>query len=143
MPFSVDWYIENEIIYAHFEGESTVEELRDSLLTVRELIESSPRPLVHVITDVGDVTNPVGLKETLDVVREVGSNSGVGWSIILREESALVKLSVALGTSLFKSRNRTFDTLEEAEAFLIEKDPMINWDKVNKSVIAGSPSIQP
>lgn len=99
------------------------------------MIDGSSHTLVHVIADVGDVTKPISPKEALDVVREVGSHPRTGWNIILRERSLLVKIGVAFGTSIFKSRNRTFDTIEEVNAFLAEKDTKLNWDNVNKSLI--------
>ena len=135
MSYSVDWYIENEIIYLYYWGESTADELRDSLLTVIDMIKKSPRQLIHVLTDVGDVNQPVSPKQSLEVIREVGSDDQMGWNIVLREKSVMIKIGIAFGTSIFKTRNRAFDTLAEAEAFLAEKDPTINWDKVNKSVI--------
>jgi len=135
MPYSIDWYIENEVVYIHYSGETAPDELRDSLLTIIKMIDGSSHTLVHVIADVGDVTKPISPKEALDVVREVGSHPRTGWNIILRERSLLVKIGVAFGTSIFKSRNRTFDTIEEVNAFLAEKDTKLNWDNVNKSLI--------
>lgn len=135
MPYSVDWYIEDEIIYLYYEGESTADELRESLLTMIDMIKKSPRQWVHVLTDVGDVTQPVSPKISLDVIRDVGTDQKMGWNIVLREQSVMMKIGIAFGSSIFKTRTRTFDTIEEAEAFLAEKDTAINWDNVNKSVI--------
>ena len=135
MPYTIDWYIENEVIYIHYSGEPTPDELRNSLLTTVEMIDGSSHTLVHIIADVGNVTKPISPKDALDVVREVGSHARTGWNIILRERSLLVKLGVAFGTSIFKNRNRTFDTIEEVNAFLAEKDSTLNWDKVKTSII--------
>ncbi len=135
MPYSADWYIEGELIYLYYWGESTPEELRESLLKIMEMTKQSSRQLVHVFTDVGDVTKPVPPKDSLDIIRDVGTDDQVGWNIVLREKSIMMKIGIAFGTSIFKTRTRTFDTIEEAEAFLAEKDPTINWDNVNKSVI--------
>ena len=135
MPYSVNWYIENEIIYMHYSGKTTAEELRESLLTMLKMIKESSRQLVHVLTDVGDVTQPISPKDSLDVIREVGTDQKMGWNIVLREQSVIMKIGIAFGSSIFKTRTRAFDTLEEAEIFLAEKDTTINWDQVNKSVI--------
>ncbi len=135
MPYSVDWYIEDELIYLYYWDETTPDELRASLLEIQTMTQQSSRPLVHIFTDVGDVTKPVTPKESLDIIRDVGTNDKSGWNIILREKSIMMKIGIAFGTSIFKTRTRTFDTIEEAEAFLAEKDPTINWDNVNKSVL--------
>ncbi|MEQ8674799.1 MAG: hypothetical protein RLP44_18245 [Aggregatilineales bacterium] len=131
MPYTIDWYIENEIIYVAYSGVTTAEELEESLYTIKEMIESSPRHLVHVISDVGDVTQSVKPLESLGIVRKVGNSPQSGWMIILREKSALIKFGVALGTTVFKSRNRTFDTLEQAVEFIKGMDTTLNWDAVN------------
>lgn len=135
MTYSMNWYIENEIIYIHFSGKTTADELRASLMAVHEMIASSPRHLVHILNDVSTVTHPVSPKESLKIIREIGSPERLGWAIVLGEKSLIVKIGVALGTSIFKSRNRTFDTLAEAETFLKGADPLLSWDKVDTSII--------
>ena len=47
MPYSLNWLIENEVIYTHYSGLSTAEELRECLTKMLDLIESSPRSLVR------------------------------------------------------------------------------------------------
>lgn len=136
MPYSVSWYIENEIIFVRYYGTNTVDELREALLTTKALIESSPRQLVHVINDIGDIEEGVSLKDSLPIVREVGGHPRAGWSITLREKSALMKMGAALGASVFKMRYRAFGTLEEVMAHLKSMDQTINWDKVNPSAVA-------
>ena len=136
MPYSVDWYIENEITYTHYSGVTTADELRASLMQVQNLFSSSPRPLVHSIIDVGDVVEAVALKDTLSIMREVGNPPQAGWSITIREKSMLVKMGAALGASIFKLRYRSFGTLDEGVALLKEMDQTISWDKANPSVVA-------
>lgn len=134
MPYSIDWYIENEIIYMHYSGKTTADELRECLLTIKAMIESSPRHLVHIITDVGDVTEPIKPQESVEVVREVGNHDRAGWNIVLRENSIIMKMLIAFGTSLLKMRTRAFDTVPEMEEFLSQQDTEIHWDKANKSL---------
>lgn len=135
MPYLIDWYIPDEVIYIHYTGETSPDELRESLIQLQSMIDSSSRQLVHVISDAGDVTKPLAPKDALSVVREVGTHDRSGWNIILREKSFLVKMGVAFGMSVFKTRNRTFDTLEEANAFLKQMDADLNWNKVNQSIV--------
>jgi hypothetical protein len=135
MPYSIDWYIENEVIYIYYSGETTIDELRDTLSTTTKMIDDSSHPLVHVITDVSGLTKPLSIKDNIAVVREAGSHSRLGWSLIVGEKSSLIKMGIAFGTSVFKIRNRTFDTMEEAESFLATMDTTINWDKVNTAVL--------
>ncbi len=135
MPFSIDWYIKNQVIYGHFSGELDANQLMESLIQIRNLTDESSRPLVHIIHDVGDVTKAVSPTETLKVVREFGTHERTGWTLIVREKSFIVKMSVAFGTSVFKNRTRTFDTIADAEEFLKEIDSTINWENANTSVL--------
>lgn len=134
MAYAVNWYIENEIVYVHYAGATTADELRESLIKTKAMIEQSPRQLVHVLTDVGDVTEPLGPMDSLRIIREEGSHARAGWQIILREKSVLMKMGIAFGTSILKSRTRTFDTLDEADAFLRQMDDSLSWDKVNTAL---------
>lgn len=137
MPYTARWYIESEIIYVHYYGPTGVDEFRNSLLEIRAMIENSPRQMVHIINDVGDVTQPIAPKDALRVVREVGSPERSGWSLLVREKSLLVKMGAAFGSSLLKIRTRTFASLEEAETFLEQMDSTLDWSHADKSVIAG------
>ena len=135
MPYAVNWFIENEVIYIRYIGALTADEYRECLVASKDMIESSPRSLVHVINDVGDVTEPLSPKESLKVLREVGTPARIGWSILIREKSVLIKMGVAFGTSFFKMRNRAYDTMEEAEAYLRDVDSTIHWDLADRSVL--------
>jgi hypothetical protein len=134
MPYTVNWYIPDELIYVHYTGVTTAEELRDCLLKMRSFIESSPCELVHAISDVGDIVEAVPLKDSLKIVRDVGHHPRAGWTISIREKSVLLKMGSALGSSVFKLRFRAFDTLDEAVAYLRSVDESLSWDKVNQSV---------
>jgi hypothetical protein len=140
MPYSLDWYIENEIIYASFSGVLTATDGRESLLGMIEMTESSPRPLVHIIADTGAVIQAASPKESMTVLREIKPHPRTGWTIMLHEKSILIKMGVMFGASLFKSRYRTFDSLVDARNFLTSMDPTLSWDRVNQTLVnADSP----
>jgi hypothetical protein len=136
MAYSIEWYIENEIIYIHYSGVVTADDMRDTIVIGNDLIEKSSRPLVHAIIDVGDITEPVSPKESLLIAREVGMHPRTGWTILLRERSVIIRIGVMFGTSLFKARSRAFGTIKQAESFLKEADPTLSWNRVNRSVVA-------
>ena len=133
MPFSARWYIKNEIIYTRYWGVTTAEDLRNCLRQTKAFMDESPRSIVHVICDVGDVAVPIPFKDTMRVVREEGPHEKAGWTVNIRERSTLVKMGSALGSSIFKLRFRAFSTLEQATAHLKFFDSAISWDKIEKS----------
>ena len=135
MPYSMNWYIPDEILYIHYSGVTTIEEMRESLLEMKRLMDSSPRNLIHAISDVGDITQSVPLKDSIKIVREVGQHARAGWTIVIREKSIIIKMQSALATSIFKLRYRTFDTMDQALAHLKVSDAELNWDKADPSVV--------
>lgn len=134
MPYSISWYIENEIIYSRFTGETTPEELQEQLADLKRLIASSPRELVHVINDSREVEEALSPKATLDVIRKSGFPERLGWTMVITKQSSLHKMAAALATSLFKIRTRFFDTVDEAQAFLKDIDSTINWEQADTSI---------
>lgn len=121
-------------MYVRYWGNITVGELRSCLTQMEAFIESSPRPLVHAISDVGDIIQPVPFKDSLRIVREVGPHPRSGWTLNIREKSSLVRMGSGLGASVFKLRFRAFDTLDEAIAHLKLFDPALSWEHIDPSV---------
>ncbi len=137
MSYSVNWYIEDEIIYTRYSGITTVDELREALIATKDLIESSPRDFVHVINDVGNVIEPVSIKDSMRIVREVGSHPRAGWTLSIGVKSNMVKMGSGLGASIFKLRYRAFDTLDEALTHLRHFDQRISWHKLEITPVEG------
>jgi hypothetical protein len=130
MPYSATWFIKNEIIYTRYWGAVTAEDLHNCLLETKLFMDSSPRSIIHVISDVGDITEPVAIKDTMRIVRELGPHPRAGWTLNIREKSTLVKMGSALGSSIFKLRFRAFSTLDQAITHLKFFDSAIHWDKI-------------
>ncbi|MCA0458081.1 MAG: hypothetical protein LCI00_29210 [Chloroflexi bacterium] len=130
MPYQLDWYIENEILYSRYFGTVTPDDMQACLQKAMEMIESSPREIVHSINDVGDVLEAVSMKDSMTILRKVGTHPRAGWSFSIREKSRLIKMTGAMGSSLFKLRYRAFETLEEALEYLKGFDQNISWDRI-------------
>lgn len=135
MPYSVSWYIKDEIVYTRYSGVVTPDEMRKCMIEATELIESSPRNLVHAISDVGDVMEAVSLKDSITIVREVGMHPRAGWSFVIREKSPLIKMGAAMGASIFRMRYKALDTMEQVREHLKFFDQDIHWENADESVI--------
>ncbi len=129
MPYTIRWYIPHEVLYLHYSGTVSGDDLRNSLQEMIQYIESSPRHLVHTISDVGEVVTPTPMKEAVSIIREVGSHPRSGWAVSIREKSPLVKMGSAMGSSIFGLRFRAFDTLEQAMVHLKYFDERLSWHK--------------
>jgi hypothetical protein len=135
MPISTKWLVPDHVIYSQMSDAINLDEMRECFMLLRDMANGSKFPLVHVIMDVGEVTHPVAPKDSLAIVRQIGPQPKVGWNIVLREKSLLMRLGTALGTSIFKARTRNFDSLEEAKNFLRQIDNTIDWTQVDHSVL--------
>lgn len=135
MPYVIDWHVENHIIYARHWGKATKEDLRSFILDIHRFASQSDKVLVHTISDTSEVTENLTLKDTLEVVREVGAHPRIGWSITIGEKNIIEKFISSVARQLFKIRQRSFDSFEEAVAFLKEMDTTIDWDKANSAMV--------
>lgn len=134
MTYSIDWLIPGQIIYAYFSGVLEENEVRDALMSILDMIKSSDYPYVHIIDDTGDITMPLSPRKMLEISRELINNDRLGWSLIIREKSILVKMGVAFGSSVIKSKVRSFKTFDEAAQFLKEVDGMLDWNQMNSEL---------
>lgn len=139
MPYSIQWYIPNEIIFARYWGAVATAELETAMLEAKDLIETSPRHLVHTILDVGDITESAPLGESLQIVRKTGFHARAGWQISIREKSMLVKMGTAFARSILNVRTKNFDTFDEAAAFLRDVDDTLAWQNADPSVLKTTP----
>ncbi|MEZ4670886.1 MAG: hypothetical protein R3E39_23530 [Anaerolineae bacterium] len=135
MACSIDWYVENEIIYVRYWGVISIEDVRHGLATTKAMIDGSPRHLVHVIYDVGEIEVPLNPKENLALVRESGTHPRAGWNVMVGEKSVLIRMGSKLGAGLLNVRIWSVDTVEESEAFLHDRDSAIRWENVNKAIL--------
>lgn len=122
MPYQNEWYIIHDVILSRYCGVSTLAEVTRAASEMRTLMDLSPKALIHVIIDVGDVTKPLSLKESLQVARDGGTHPKQGWTIFIGVKSGLMRLVTNASASIFKWRVRTFDDLDQAIAFLLDMD---------------------
>lgn len=140
MAYSNQWYLPGQILYNRFWGEPTVDELRAALLEQRQMFAASGRPLIHVISDSSAVTRPVPTNESVQVVRELGPSPQSGWTLIVGEKNAVVRLTVSVTRHVLNLRVRYCDTIPQAIAFLKDMDESIDWSLADEGVFTAQPS---
>lgn len=135
MPYYATWLIEDEVIFYHYYGKITSIELKQSLFDLNKMIDFSTRVFVHVISDVGDVSESLSLAETMSVVNECTPHPRVGWTITMREPSRFIKFISSISRQLLNYRSRSVNTLEEAFNHLEYMDPTLSWEKLNWEIL--------
>ncbi len=119
MPTEIYWKIPQRVLYLHYIGHLTVDDVRDSIDQMRAHFEDGT-PLIHVILDIGDVSgypNLVELRHGLNYER----SRKQGWTMFVGAEGIARFISSVLA-QLAGNRFRMFETADEAVAFLIDMD---------------------
>ncbi len=69
MPFDINWFVENRIIFAKAVSTMTIEELSVASNKVIKMIEERDAPLVHILSDESDLDSfPISVKALREVV---------------------------------------------------------------------------
>jgi hypothetical protein len=119
MPLQVSWIVENRIIHISSDGEVGDQDLLNIDPIMVDYINQSEAPLVHIILT-GSASIPVGFKTVKSL--EWPQHARFGWTVLVGLTNPLFRMIAAAGASLFKTRLRNVDTLEEALVFLQEVD---------------------
>lgn len=130
MPYEITWLIEGEVIYNRNWGAGTIEETRAIIREFRALLELSDRPFVHYLVDNREVTSSPSLIESTKVVREEPQHPRAGWLIAVQVTNPVLHFFTDVTMQLTKQRYRSFRTIPEAVAFLMQVDDTVNWEKL-------------
>jgi hypothetical protein len=127
MPYEVKWMYENHLVYDRLFGDVTIQDAAEtSQLLEQHLSEGhqAGAPLVHIIVDMSEATStPFNLREIHQVMTHL-KHPALGWTAVLGP-SKLVGMLASLITQLFKARYRTFQSIDEAVAFLKTQDQQL------------------
>ena len=135
MPYTMGWYIKNEVLFAQCGVSLSVEEAHNLLMDVNANTAQSNHPAVHAIFDLSKIEKPLGLLETAQALRGATAHPRVGWMVTVGEQDKLVKFSSTVARQLLRARQRSFLTIEEAIAFLKDIDSTIDWSQADDSVL--------
>lgn len=138
MNYSNRWYITNEILYVRYWHESTPEIVVQQIDEMYTMLNQSSGNAIHVIVDATYVTKPLSVKDYSKLVGHYKTHPKYRWTLMVAQKNALIRFVSTIGMHLFNTRQRTFDTVDEALAFLKEIDPDINWSQADPSVLTES-----
>lgn len=129
MPYQTDWLVQDRVLYGRVWGEQTLEEIRESSAQVLQYLDRGT-PLIHMILDDSALEKvPVNLAQ-LKSATQFLRHEALGWGITVGKSGATTKFLTAMLASLFGIRYRRCETLEEALAFLRERDATVDWSNV-------------
>jgi len=141
VPYHVDWLIENQIIYLYSWGIVTAEDFEAFSGKIVSL-QADADGMVHTFVNSLNVDKvEAGIGDLKTIFGAMKPNRKHGWTVSV-SDSRLIRFFATLVSQFSNSRERHYETLEEAAEFLAESDDRLPSAKeildhihtVNKSI---------
>jgi len=123
MPIKIGWLVENRISYYGYYGDVSVEELQQGQPIGQKMLSECEAPLLHTIQDNTHMTSfPSNAAFLVKITRALLSHPRMGWMVTVGIENQFIQKLAAFVAQISRTRYRTFNTLDEAIAFLAYVD---------------------
>lgn len=136
MAYTNRWWIPNHIVYTHYSGVQTKEELRACIKEIHSYLDQGEGLRVHVISDMSELQQGLSFVQTVRIAKEFPIHPKNGWSITIGEVSPIIAMVSLLARNVLRLKQANFLSLEEALKFLAEVDPEIDWSRKQVEISA-------
>ncbi len=120
MPVELSWYLENRVIQVINSGKITDDDMLDNDQPIINYLNQSSFPLVHMIVDNTKAVYTPSAK--MITKAKFPRHPQCGWIILVGPTNTFMRFVNVVVTNVFKTRNRMFDSFDEALTFLNEID---------------------
>jgi hypothetical protein len=134
MPFKIHWYVPEQIIICRYWDNISEEDLHLSLDEMDQLVDQSPRDFIHAISDMREVTEHVNAGIVMKYMRDRGVHPRSGWAITVGNQNSLLRFMYNVIKNFTRLRLHGCTTMEEALAFLRERDDTIDWNAISTEI---------
>ncbi|RMG72593.1 MAG: hypothetical protein D6711_12660 [Chloroflexi bacterium] len=124
MPYKMMWLVEKRVIYTCFEGVITAEDLSQFLHELQAYIHNGTPPIHHISNGLKIERIKFSLSMLQRMVSRFKVVHQLSWNININE-NRLVTTIASIGNYLINVNNHTVKTLDEAIAYLKQKDPTL------------------
>lgn len=134
MPYQQRWYVDKRVLLVKMWGDLDLEEITRSSIEMEMKLKDGI-PLMHIVIDdahVGKV--PASLGQLRNIVS--GANPSVGWVLLAGQGSPIKNFLVSMIAKILRTNIRREPTLEQAIAFLKERDISIPWDEAHEETFS-------
>ena len=121
MPYKLSWYLPKRIILVDCVGTITTDEIRSFAQNGVEMVTSG-RPLVHFIVDFRQVQGVESIPQALRTLQQNPPHPDTGWVLFVGKLNPLLTTFADFAGTVIRVRYRRFGSMEEALAFLKERD---------------------
>ena len=117
MPVEVSWLVENRVIYSRCHGVLSVAEVKEASSQTTRMMNSGIK-FVHQIANATDIERlSFNLTDLMKSFRGFPASPNMGWTLTV-SPNAIHRFISSIVVQMGSSRQRVFNTLEEAIAFL-------------------------
>ncbi|MEZ4669902.1 MAG: hypothetical protein R3E39_18510 [Anaerolineae bacterium] len=135
MAYNVDWYVEDQVIYAKLVGNVTVQEFRTMMQSGTLMIDSVEIGESHFIFDFTRLEQLQNFGHMVQAMPKTAPKQ-MGWLIVVGENSPLKRFWGEAFARVAPAKFKRYDTIEQALAFLQKQDPNIVWQYANPMLLA-------
>ncbi|MFN8451322.1 MAG: hypothetical protein U0521_22755 [Anaerolineae bacterium] len=124
MPVDVSWFLDKRVLMCRFQGNVTIEELRDLAQTGIDSLETCSYPVMHSLYDAAALTSlPINLQSIAHAASRPYAHPKMGWIAIYNAHVPILAFAADMILRLFRVRYRIVNTQADALDFLNAIDP--------------------
>ena len=117
MPVEVSWLVENRVVYTRSFGVLSISQVHEAAAQSTGMMNTGIKP-VHLITNATDIERfTFNLPDIAKSFRGFPASPNMGWTLTVSPH-AMHRFFASIVVQMGSSRQRVFNTLEEAMAFL-------------------------
>lgn len=120
MPVQLSWYLEHHVIQIINSGTITDQDMLDADQPIIDYFNESNVPLVHLIVDNSNASYTPSVKAVTKA--KFPKHAKCGWVLLVGPANSFMRFVNAVVSNVFKTRNRMFETFDEALDFLNDMD---------------------
>lgn len=135
MAYNIDWYVENQVIYARMAGEVTPQEFRTLLQNSVLMIDDVEVGEVHLIYDFSRLEHLQNFGQIIQAIPKT-PQAKMGWMIIVGDSTPIKRFWSEAFARVAPIKYKHLDKLEQAMAFLQRQDSNIVWKFANPLLLA-------
>jgi hypothetical protein len=121
MPVEVSWLVENRVVYSRSFGILSVSQVHEAAAQSTQMMDTGTK-FVHLIANATDVEKfSFSLADIARSFRGFPTSPNMGWTLTV-SSNTMHRFFASIVVQMGSSRQRVFNTLEEAIAFLQSVD---------------------
>jgi hypothetical protein len=124
VPISLQWYVDQQVIYETVEGDITLEETGMVTGDLTEMLSTSKQPQIHILIDVQKMgESPDNARLLSTTISPLFLQRNLGWVLIFSDDDTNADFMNAAVTRVFQLRLEVFKNRNDALRFLKNNDP--------------------